>query len=242
VVQVNHPHLEGGIGYFDLTGYDRATGAGDEHYSDGYDALEVWNGFDLARRENVDRVFGDWLAEIARGRHVIATGSSDSHTIRSETAGYPRTYVHAPPSDAVDARAIVRALKSGRAFVTSGPFLNVQVSGHGPGEQVAISDDAVDVEVVVQSAPWIEISALRVYLGTELVYRGAIEERALVRNAGALRYAQTLHIPLRHSAPLVVAVDGDKQLDAVIARRGIRPFAFINPIWLLKIEPASAAE
>jgi hypothetical protein len=43
-----------------------------------------------------------------------------------------------------------------------------------------------------------------------------------------------LHVPLRRSAPLVVAVDGDKQLDEVVARRGIRPFAFINPIWLVK--------
>src|SRR5262249_10457375 len=140
VVQVNHPHLEGGIGYFDLTAYDATTGSGDEHYSDAYDSIEVWNGFDLARRENVERVFGEWLAEIARGRHVVATGSSDTHTIRSEAAGYPRTYVRANPGGAHDGRALVQALKAGRAFVTSGPFLNVQVSGRGPGEQVLVSD------------------------------------------------------------------------------------------------------
>lgn len=236
VVQVNHPRLEGNIGYFDLTGFDPATGHGDEHYSDAYDALEVWNGFDLARRDNVERVFGEWLAEIARGRHVVATGSSDSHTIRSEAAGYPRTYVRANPGGLHDGRALVQSLKAGHAFVTSGPFLNVQVNGRGPGEKVFVSGDVVDVEIAVQSAPWIDVSALRVYLGSELVYRGVIDARAIVRANGAQRFAQTLHLPLTRSAPLVVAVEGEKQLDAVIARRDIHPFAFINPIWLVKAE------
>jgi hypothetical protein len=234
MVQVNHPRLEGNIGYFDLTGFDPATGNGNEHYSDAYDALEVWNGFDLARRANVERVFAEWLAEIARGRHVIATGSSDSHTIRSEAAGYPRTYVRASPGGAHDGRALIQALKAGRAFVTSGPFLNVQVNGRGPGDKVFVDGDEADVEIAVQSAPWIDLSALRVYLGGDLVYRGAIDEHALTRTTGASRFATMLHVPLRRSAPLVVAVDGDKQLDEVVARRGIRPFAFINPIWLVK--------
>jgi hypothetical protein len=242
VVQVNHPRLEGGIGYFDLTAFDPATGSGNERYSADYDALEVWNGFDLARRENVDHVFADWLSEIARGRHVVATGSSDSHTIRSEAAGYPRTYVRANPGGAHDAHALVQALKAGHAFVTSGPFLNVQVNGRGPGEQVTVTGDVADIEIAVQSAPWIDLSAVRVYLGNELVYRGAIEQRAILHNSGAQRFAQTLHVPLRRSAPLVVAVDGDKQLDDVIARRGIRPFAFINPIWLVKAGPLDTSE
>ena len=120
--------------------------------------------------------------------------------------------------------------------------MTVQVEGHGPGEKAVTSDDRIDVEIAVQSAPWIEISWLRVYLGTELVYRGAIDPNAVVHNSGALRYAQTLHIPLRRSAPLVVAVDGEKQLEGVIVRRDLRPFAFINPIWLVKQATAAAAQ
>ena len=70
-------------------------------------------------------------------------------------------------------------------------------------------------------------------------YRSAFvasDAHAIAHTNGAQRFAQTLHLPLSHSAPLVVAVEGDKQLDAVIARRDIHPFAFINPIWLVKAE------
>ncbi len=94
IVQVNHPRLEPDIGYFDRTGLDPATGAATGPYSDDYDTLEVWNGFDLARSANVERNLAEWIGMLARGRRVVATGSSDSHTIRTEWAGYPRTYVY----------------------------------------------------------------------------------------------------------------------------------------------------
>ena len=50
----------------------------------------------------------------------------------------------------------------------------------------------------------------------------------------ATRYTRTVRLPITRSAPLVVAVEGDKELRPFIARGGVRPFAFINPIWLEK--------
>jgi hypothetical protein len=235
VVPVNHPRLEGGIGYFELTGYDPITGRGGADYSDDYDTLEVWNGFDLARRENVDRVFGEWLAMIERGRHLVATGSSDSHTIRSVTAGYPRTYVRAPLGGARDPRAIIQSLKLGHAFVTSGPFLDVQVDGHGPGDELLVHSDQVEVAIAVQIPAWMQLSSLRIYLGAQLVYRAPLD----AQHAGpAHRYAERVRLFLEHSAPLVVAVDGDEEIKNVVARHGVRPFAFTNPIWLTKALPS----
>ena len=94
VVQVNHPRLEPNIGYFDHMGVDPVTRRATGPYSDDFDTLEVWNGFDLARMANVERNLAEWIGMLARGARVVATGSSDSHTLRSEWAGYPRTYVH----------------------------------------------------------------------------------------------------------------------------------------------------
>jgi hypothetical protein len=242
IVQVNHPRLEGGIGYFDATGYDARTGQGGELYSDDYDTLEVWNGFDLARREQVDRVFGDWLAMLARGRRVAATGSSDSHTIRSEMAGYPRTYVRAPIAGVADTRALLRALRKGRAFVTSGPFLNVKVDGKGPGEEVVLSEGQIEIDVHVQVPSWMQVNALRVYLGGTLVHRAALGPPTHVRFAGlASRYERTLRLPVSGPAALVVAVDGDKELAPIVPRGGVRPFAFTNPIWLVDVATALPA-
>ena len=61
--------------------------------------MEVFNGFDLARPEKVERVFRDWLAILARGQRVVATGSSDSHQVRYQLAGYPRTYIQLPEAE-----------------------------------------------------------------------------------------------------------------------------------------------
>jgi hypothetical protein len=239
VVQVNHPRWAGGIGYFELTHYDPATGTGDADFSDEFDALEVWNGFDLARREAVDGVFHEWLAMLGRGRHVVATGSSDSHTIRSQNAGYPRTYVRASPAFAQSARAIVRSLKQGRAFVTNGPFVDVQVDGHGPGEVVAVRGSEVIVTVSAQTAPWMRLSSLRAYFGNDLVYKSPLEPQPAggERAPHANRYEHTLRLPFGRDAPLVVAVDGDQPYDGVVAKAGVRPFAFTNPIWLTHAAP-----
>jgi hypothetical protein len=243
VVQVNHPRWTGGIGYFELFHYDATTGTGDADYSDDFDALEVWNGFDIARREVVDSLFQEWLAMLARGRHVVATGSSDSHTIRSQAAGYPRTYVRAPAAFAQSPRAIVRSLKQGRAFVTSGPFLDVQVDGHGPGEQAPLAGETVFVTVSAQTAPWMRLSSLRAYLGKDLVYRSPLEPLPATGGHGphALRYEHRLQLLVPRDAPLVVAVDGDQPYDAFVAKPGVRPFAFTNPIWLTRASATAPA-
>jgi hypothetical protein len=121
VIQINHPRLEGGIGYFDVAEYDAKTDRGNELFSPDFDAIEVWNGFDLARFANLERTLSDFRAMLEHGYRIVATGSSDSHTIRSEGAGYPRTYIRAKLAGADQGQQLVQALKEGRAFVTSRP-------------------------------------------------------------------------------------------------------------------------
>jgi hypothetical protein len=232
IVQVNHPRIEGGIGYFDATNYDPSSDQGDEHYSPEYDTLEVWNGFDLARRANIDRVFNEWLAMLAHGRRVVATGSSDSHTIRSEGAGYPRTYVRPFLGGMTDAHAVLHALKAGRAFVTSGPFLSVRAGGKGPGEELVVTDGKVTVEIRAQVPAWMQLDKLRVYVGDKLVRSGPIGA-ATVRSQIASRYERTLPLSLTALGALVVVVEGNHSLDPIIPRRGVPPLAFTNPIWLV---------
>jgi hypothetical protein len=163
---------------------------------------------------------------------VVATGSSDSHTIRSEAAGYPRTYVRPFLGGMTDAHAVLHALKAGRAFVTSGPFLSVMVDGKGPGEEVVIKNGKVNVDIRAQVPAWMELDKLRIYVGNQLVRSGALGAAA-VRTNLASRYERTVALTLDALGPLVVAVDGEHTLDPIVARRGVPPLAFTNPIWLV---------
>jgi len=233
VVQVNHPRMEGGIGYFDVAEYDAEHDHGGPLWSSDFDALEVWNGFDLARWPNLERVFADWLSMLEHGHRVVATGSSDSHTIRSEGAGYPRTYIQAPRAGVAHGRDLIRALRAGRAFVTSGPLLNVRIGTHEIGDSLELTAGTMPLEVFVQTPAWMPLTTLRVYQGSTLLVTQPLGAPSTSSPQGK-RYQRTLNLTLRQPGPLVVSVEGDATLQPVIARAGVRPFAFSNPIWLVR--------
>jgi hypothetical protein len=244
LVQVNHPRLEPNIGYWDLTGFDSATGqaAGGPGgtYDAGYDLLEVWNGYDLSRPTFVERVFQEWLALLETGFRVVGTGNSDSHLVRYYWAGYPRTYVYAPDG-ARDPATILAALRAGRVFVTSGPFLEVSIAGSLPGDRVVAQGGEVLVDVVVRAPAYIDVEELQVFVGRTLVTTLPIRHAAPVMQPGTVaageappivRYQGQLRVPVDRDAPLVVRVRSDTPMDDFLGRRAVIPMAFTNPIFV----------
>lgn len=227
-IQVNHPRLEGGIGYFDQAGYEPTTGAFTGNYSDDYDLLEVWNGYDLARAPAVQRNLDEWLAMLQRGPRV-ATGSSDSHTVRASYAGYPRTYVYAGTAQPVDPAAMVPALKAGRVFVTNGPLLLVTLDGKGPGEHVSATEGDGLLKIDVRTAAWVSIDRIEVYQGPVRLLSLPIEPGPAGRPR---RVARSLKLQRTPHSPIVIIARGSKPLDAFFGKQSILPLAFTNPIWI----------
>lgn len=236
VVQVNHPRLEPDIGYFDLMGLDPTTGSASDAYSDDFDVVEVWNGFDIARPERVEQVLQDWLALLARGDRVVANGSSDSHQIPFQWAGYPRTYVQVPGGAAEDGRAVVRSLLAGRAFVTNGPFLEAWVGDAGLGDVASPEGDVLPVKVRVRAAPWMTVDAIDLFVGDERVRTVPVETSgtpAGTARRDGVRFDDTVELAAPdHDAFVVVRVRGEDTLDAFFGREEVRPMAFTNPIWV----------
>lgn len=252
LVQVNHPRLEGGIGYFDRMGYDAPSGMATGPYSSDFDLLEVWNGYDLARPDAMLRVFGDWLAMLGRARRVVATGNSDSHNVRYVWAGYPRTYVRTP-AGVSGPSAVFAALRAGHAFVTSGPLLEVTIGEAGPGDTATIVGGIARVHVVVHAPPWMDASTVEIWSGGAIVRgerfsaapstvaptraspRGAARARAAAAAAPelpVLRYAADLDVEFASDGYVVVLVRGDRTMDTYFGRAGVPPLAFTNPIWI----------
>ncbi len=207
MVQVNHPREKGLTSEFQ-SAFDRANVKydfdartiygdyenastpndwlrlpGESLWSDQFNGLEVWNGFNIADangdmlRENkrLDRVMRDWFNMLSLGMYVTPAGNSDTHYTSSDPVGMPRTYVRV--SD--DSPA---ALANGSAFtsvlatqtganstprdivVTNGPMLDVRVNNMPAlGRQVAATGTTITVDVTVTSPEWAEIDTLEVF-------------------------------------------------------------------------------
>ncbi len=83
------------------------------------------------------------------GLRVTATGGEDSisNLHRSKLVGSVRTYVHTGAAG-LDMHAWFEGLKRGRAFVSSGPLIELTINDRLPGEEVTLPDTGGTVEVV----------------------------------------------------------------------------------------------
>ena len=206
VIEVNHPRGTGSLGtfqqYFDRANlqYDFAarTISGDftnaevpnsylrlpdeSLWNDGFNALEIWNGFAMAdsdldgRREivSLDRVLRDWFAMLSMGYYVAPVGNSDTHTSVSDPLGMPRNLVRVPDDsgaalasgEAVD--EVMKTLEGTAAardiVVTNGPMIAV-TSNTMPaiGRAVSAAGGSVTLEVTITAPEWADFDTLEVF-------------------------------------------------------------------------------
>ncbi len=206
VVEVNHPRGTGALGsfqqYFDRANlrYDYATRtvSGDftgaevpnswlrlpdeSLWNDGFNALEIWNGFSMddtdgdGRREvvSLDRVLRDWFNMLNFGYYVAPIGNSDTHTSVSEPLGMPRNLVRVPDdsgaalADGTIIEEVIKTLEGTATardiVVTNGPMLTITAGGMGAiGRQVAAVGGDVTVEVTITAPTWADVDTLEVF-------------------------------------------------------------------------------
>ncbi|HKP63295.1 MAG TPA: CehA/McbA family metallohydrolase [Polyangiales bacterium] len=229
-VQVNHPRLDDHIAYFALGGFD-GTGFARADYHLNVHGLELWNGFDLARQQRVHGLLREWRRWLAQGHRLTATGGSDSHGGGDHLAGYPRTYVRAQRADELAA-----SLRAGRAFVSNGPLLELDVEGKGPGETLVWRGDrALRVRIAVSAASWLSLSRLELWADEELVFSQAIPERL---PGQPLRFSTRFSLPAGRTRVLSAVARGGSGLDRLLGRSAVEPLAFTNAVHLVR--PAKA--
>jgi hypothetical protein len=255
VLQINHPRLSKGIGYFDIVHFDPKAPRPPSGMRTDFDTIEVYNGFDGAEPARVDAVLRDWFALLNEGFKHVATGSSDSHRIQYQWAGYPRTMVTVPvtaPVDealGVDPLAVIAALKKGHALVSSGPIIDLEVDGAHAGDEAPAMDGRVRAHVTVRAAPWIDVTSVDIVVSGRVVQTIPVPTRPTTTGpeGGTLAEAQMRTLRLEETVNIDVgATDGwmllvargSRKLDDVLPFMPVTPMAFTNPVWLLH-DPAS---
>ena len=92
--------------------------------------------------------FFPWYAVLNNGLRVTATGGEDSISSMhaSKLVGSARTYVYTGDRG-LDAEAWFEGLRAGRAFVSTGPLVELTVNGRMPGDEVSMPAAGGEVEV-----------------------------------------------------------------------------------------------
>ncbi|MFP8874423.1 MAG: CehA/McbA family metallohydrolase, partial [Myxococcota bacterium] len=183
-----------------------------------FDAMELLNGPKLSYYRAVR---ADWFSLLLQGEIRTGTANSDSHRLGTLVA-LPRTYVQmlTGPGTPFDEAVFMDALRAGRAFGTTGPLLEIRLGDRGIGERLEGTRAVLAVEVT--AAPWIPVSAIRVYVN------GALREERPVDGPGRFEF------PLRFEQDAFVTVEVEGEPKGVYREvaPGFTPFAFSNPIFV----------
>lgn len=231
VIQVNHPWRPG-YGYFHRAALNERTGAHwRKQFSFDFDLIEVVNGYELGGAELPDKNLHRYFDLLGLGRRYTAVGSSDSHKLTNEWAGYPRTYVRVADDRPghVTAEELAASLRAGHATVSLGPIVDAHVGESGPGDTVQTSPGTLPLAVTVRSASFIDVSGIDIVLSGETI--DSLDLRDSTRRGG-VRWTRTIDVPITRDGWIAVVVHGERPMDEVLPGLHVLPFAFTNPIWV----------
>jgi hypothetical protein len=228
VVIINHPR--GNTNYFGYVGYDPATGlaASDADWDTKFTLVEVFNG--SGWQSNRNGTVNDWIGLLKAGRKVSAVGSSDSHQLSGSPVGYPRTCVAVGTDDprALTPNLVRDQLAAGHATVSGGIFVTAKLGNAGPGDTITGAGSPMNLDVLVQAAPWVDVDAIDVVVDGVTV--DTIPIMPGDAESSVIRYHKQIPIQVRAAGGFViVAAYGDKDLQPV---HGGRPFGVANPIFV----------
>ncbi|HEX4352333.1 MAG TPA: CehA/McbA family metallohydrolase [Polyangiales bacterium] len=230
LIQVNHPRWDPIIGYFSAAGFNPL----DTHIDDRLglshlDAIELWNSheIDVTGGTPLEVLLQDYFALLDLGVVLVATGNTDTHELSRQPLGYPRNCIKVADDDhpGLTPEMITDGVSRGQVFVTSGPWLEVSLDGHGPGER-AMRSDAPMLDVSIDAASWVPVERLQV------IVNGTTVESRPVQSLPA-HFQIPLQLPDAVSYIMVI-VDAMAPLPNVggTLQNQQRSAAFSNPIWV----------
>jgi hypothetical protein len=119
-------------------------------------------------------------------------------------------------------------LAAGHSTVSGGIYVTAKIGNAGPGDTITGAGSPMDVDVMVQAAPWIDVDAI------EVIVDGATADTIPIMPGDAqgsvIRYHKTIPVQVRATGGFViVAAYGDGDLQPMY---GAKPFGVANPIFV----------
>lgn len=143
--------------------------------------VEVWGGLWDGPEERNEGCLDLWRSWLNAGHRLTATGATDAHRPEDWQGAVPLTYLRAEDTGLP---ALLDALRSGRAYVSSGPVLAIRAVGRD-GREAAMGDS-----LAASPAPALEASCAATPPGElRLVANGQVLARKRVDGEGTLESA-----------------------------------------------------
>jgi TolB protein len=168
--------------------------------------------------------FHPWYAVLNNGLRITAVGGEDSISSmhRSKLVGAARTYVYTGDRG-LDADAWFEGVRRGRAFVTTGPLVELTVNGRMPGEEAKLPASGGDAAIVAR------VRSITPLESVTLIFNGEVVEKIpLAADRKSAQFSKTLKVT--RSGWYHLRVEGNPQerypLDTTFAQ------GFTNPVWL----------
>jgi hypothetical protein len=236
VLQVNHPRMEPGLGYLNLTGFDARTGGAGRGFEGRFEALEVFNGMHLEEPERVREALRDLVGLARAGLRVAPTGNSDSHHLVYEEAGWPRTYVRAgaePPRTRIT--RVFDGVRAGATTVSSGPLVELWVDGMQPGETLLRPGGArrVRARVRVSAARWVPVERVEWWVNDRVAVTIPVPPVDPAGTAGPVRFERTVDLSLSADSVIFAWASAEAPLPHVLpAYPRARALGFTGMVWV----------
>ena len=151
----------------------------------------------------------EWYRFLSCGYRLPVVGGTDKMSAEVPV-GAIRTYARLDTDQPLSFGGFADAVRSGRTFVSSGAFIDIEVDGHGPGDTIAVGTDGGTVEVRVTA--W---AAQPVIDRVELVHDGRV-----IATAGAGREDRvvlTERVRIEGSGWLAARVGSDSFIHSAFA-------------------------
>jgi hypothetical protein len=151
-------------------------------------------------------VADDWFNLLNLGYRHIGTGTSDSHDA-DDHPGAGRTFVyvgHDVPGKVTE-KAIVDGLKSRRAIMTTGPFVDFTINDQHIGSSLTAMSGEVTIKINVQAASWVDVDEGIIWVNGEVHTRFPVQ-----LNEGRFRYVSPMTLP--KDSWVVVEIRGDTSM------------------------------
>lgn len=188
-----------------------------------FDLLEVVNAGGPDHESRIRAVRDDWLSLLKQGELKVATANSDSHNSTQQVA-VPRNMV-AVNNDSVstfDEVEFLAALKAGNSYGTTGPMLELSLSGKQMGQ--TFSGQRGQLSLRVRTADWIPVDTAKVQINGQTIAEYPLPNKG----------ENTLLIPLSFNQDSFVTVEVTGPVSDVYRAiyADISPYAFSNPIYV----------